>query len=293
MWEKFFVPISVTLGQGHQATEVEQILPCPHNEVRTAHQVAPKLGRYISLNEFLHKISNAFLEWTPGWNLEFAISQPKMIQLPRNKKQTYWLSARPQMGSSGLTLAMTLTLNFQGQIWNLLYLSWKWSECYEMKCKHIDWTPGLKWPWKMRCQDLTDSDRGDFRCCRVIDSSSFLPNPHNRHPNGLPFSKLKLRFMSYLVTALVNKRLSKQLRYRWFEMPSRSLWCHCNGKLSSVVILSSFEYWYHWNFAQDERVSCMSNDCQPFFLPIVWQYIGPIEKLFFSVFFSTGPCEMW
>ena len=29
----------------------------------------------------------------------------------------------PQMGSSDFTLAMTLTLNFQGQIWNLLYLS--------------------------------------------------------------------------------------------------------------------------------------------------------------------------
>ena len=27
------------------------------------------------------------------------------------------------MWPSGLTLAMTLTLNFQGQIWNLLYLS--------------------------------------------------------------------------------------------------------------------------------------------------------------------------
>ena len=47
---------------------------------------------------------------------------------------------------------MTLTLNFQGQIWNLLYLSQKWSDCHGMKSKHIDWTLGLKcdhrfWPW--------------------------------------------------------------------------------------------------------------------------------------------------
>ena len=47
---------------------------------------------------------------------------------------------------------MTLTLNFQGQIWNLLYLSQKWSDCHETKGKHIDWTLGLKcdhqlWPW--------------------------------------------------------------------------------------------------------------------------------------------------
>ena len=45
-----------------------------------------------------------------------------------------------------------LTLNFQGQIWNLLYLSPKWSDCHETKSKHIDWTLGLKcdhrvWPW--------------------------------------------------------------------------------------------------------------------------------------------------
>ena len=52
----------------------------------------------------------------------------------------------------GLTLAMTLTLNFQGQTWNLLYLNPKWSDCHEMQSKHIDWTQGLKcdhwvWPW--------------------------------------------------------------------------------------------------------------------------------------------------
>ena len=56
-------------------------------------------------------------------NIEFAISQPKMARLPRNEKQTYRLNSMPQMWRSALTLAMTLTLNFQGQIWNLLYLS--------------------------------------------------------------------------------------------------------------------------------------------------------------------------
>ena len=77
-----------------------------------------------------------------------------MVRLPRNEKQTYRLNPRAQMWPSGLTLAMTLTLNFQGQIQNLLYLSQKWSDCHEMKSKHIDWTLGLKcdhrvwlWPW--------------------------------------------------------------------------------------------------------------------------------------------------
>ena len=88
----------------------------------------------------------------PRSNIEFAISQPKMVHLPRNEKQTYRLNSRLQMWPSGLTLAMTLTLNFQGPIWNFLYLSEKWSDCHETKSKNIDWTPGLKcdqcvWPW--------------------------------------------------------------------------------------------------------------------------------------------------
>ena len=64
-------------------------------------------------------------------NMEFAISQPKMVRLPRKEKQTYRLNSRAQMWPSRLTLAMTLTLNFQGQIWNILYLSQKWSDCHE------------------------------------------------------------------------------------------------------------------------------------------------------------------
>ena len=39
-----------------------------------------------------------------------------------NEKQIYWTDAGLQMWPSILTLAMTLTLNFQGQIANLLYL---------------------------------------------------------------------------------------------------------------------------------------------------------------------------
>ena len=49
---------------------------------------------------------------------------------------------------------MTLTLNFQGQIWNSLYHGEKWSNCHETKSKHIGWTLSLKgdhriwsWPW--------------------------------------------------------------------------------------------------------------------------------------------------
>ena len=77
-----------------------------------------------------------------------------MVQLARNEKQTYRLKFRAQMWPSGLTLAMTLTFNFQGQLWNFLYLSQKRSDCHKTKSKHIDWTVRLKcdhrvspWPW--------------------------------------------------------------------------------------------------------------------------------------------------
>ena len=49
VWEKNLVPILVTLGQGHQAYRAGQILPCPNDNERTAHPIATKLGRYISL----------------------------------------------------------------------------------------------------------------------------------------------------------------------------------------------------------------------------------------------------
>ena len=75
-----------------------------------------------------------------------------MVPLPRNKKQTYRFNSRPQMWPWGLTLTMALTLNFQGQIWNLLYLIQKASDCHETKSKHMDGTHGLQcdhgvWPW--------------------------------------------------------------------------------------------------------------------------------------------------
>ena len=86
--------------------------------------------------------------------IEFALSQEKMVRLPRNEKQKYRLNFMPQMWPLDLTLAMTLTWNFQGQIWNLLKLSQKWIDCHETKSKHIDWILGPEcahriwsWPW--------------------------------------------------------------------------------------------------------------------------------------------------
>ena len=51
------------------------------------------------------------LEFTRS-NMEYALSQPKMVRLPRNEKQPYRLNPRPQIRPMCLTLAMTLTFEF-------------------------------------------------------------------------------------------------------------------------------------------------------------------------------------
>ena len=115
-------------------------------------------------------------------NMEFIISRPKMVRLPQNKEQTYQFNSKPQTWPEDLTLAMTLILNFQGKILNMLYLSQRWFDCHKMKSMHIEWTEGLNdgrvwpwpWPWKARCKDPPDSDWGYFRCQCAADSSSWI-----------------------------------------------------------------------------------------------------------------------
>ena len=134
-------------------------------------------------------------------NMELAISLPKMVRLPRNEKRTHRLNPRSQMWPSDLTLALTLTFNFQGQIWEICYISTKSGPIATRRKANISiWTLGLKFDngfdlghdldiWiftvicdldhlvtKVRCKDLPDSDRGDFSCRRAVDSSSLIWN---------------------------------------------------------------------------------------------------------------------
>ena len=48
--------------------------------------------------------------------MKFALFQSKMVQLPRNKKQTYRLNPGPQIWPSGLTLAMTCISEWEGRL---------------------------------------------------------------------------------------------------------------------------------------------------------------------------------
>ena len=103
------------------------------------------VGPDLEINwlDFGHFRRDLDLEFSRS-NIELAISQPKKVRLPRNEEQPHRLNSSLKMGPSGLTLAMTLTLNFQGQISNWIYLSKKWCDCHETKSKHIDWSQDLK-----------------------------------------------------------------------------------------------------------------------------------------------------
>ena len=109
-----------------------------------------------------------------------------MVPLPQNKKQTYRLNSVPQMWPIKLDLGHDLDYEFKGQIWNLPYLTQRWFDCNKMKSTHVEWTKGRNdhqvwtwpWPWKVRYKDLPDIDRGDFRCRRAVDSSSYY-TPRN------------------------------------------------------------------------------------------------------------------
>ena len=77
-------------------------------------------------------------------NMEFAISQPTMVRLPRNKKQTYRLNLGPKCDH-----------------WVGLWL-WPWPWIFKVKygiC-YISTKSGRK----VKCKDLPDSERGDLRC---------------------------------------------------------------------------------------------------------------------------------
>ena len=64
-------------------------------------------------------------------NMEFAISQPKMVRLPRNEKQIYRLNSRPQMWPMGLTLTIILTFEI----------------CLKFKRDLDLWPHTWPWPW--------------------------------------------------------------------------------------------------------------------------------------------------
>ena len=86
----------------------------------------------------------------------------------------------------------------------------------------------------------------------------------------------------------LNKLLSKQSMYRWFEMPSRSLWRHCNPYQVNPPSLIVFSVGSHpaWGIAVqntiNKRLLCFNSEIRYSFdeniirwnyeCPCVWRY---------------------
>ena len=71
--------------------------------------------------------------------------------------QDWWTSLTEYVIRFWSISTVTLTFNFQGQIFNLLYLSQKWSEWHKTDSKHINWT-------QMRPSGLTLAMTLKFQC---------------------------------------------------------------------------------------------------------------------------------
>ena len=82
----------------------------------------------------------------------------------------------------------------------------------------------------------------------------------------------------------LNKRLSKQLGCWWFEMPSHSLWCHCNES-------------FHWKNAFDHVIyKIMAIFSQPQWVTICkmrpglsWESVVDDNYIMYCIKYSSDP----
>ena len=131
--------ISVTFVQGHQATEATEF-NLSHDEVRFAHPIATKLGRYISL--VMLSMIQFWINSVQHYSNDFFSCNCKSVfpilafYLPyhRNGWSNGWETTRKLVNWTlccvGYFWPWPLTLNFKSQIptreWEAR-LSWNWS----------------------------------------------------------------------------------------------------------------------------------------------------------------------
>ena len=97
---------------------------CSRNNFSTTFRIFKK--NFAGLMALAYRLPDWILvDFRRDLDLEFSRSKGNLLSLIQNgpvatqqKANIYRLNSRSQMRSLDLTLAMTLTLNFQGQIWN-------------------------------------------------------------------------------------------------------------------------------------------------------------------------------
>ena len=83
-------------------------------------------------------------------NIEFAMSQPKMVRLPRNQKQTYRLNSKASNVTIGFDLGHDLDLEFSRSNMEfpisqpkVVRLSWNEKQTYRLNSRPQMWPMGL------------------------------------------------------------------------------------------------------------------------------------------------------
>ena len=177
-------------------------------------------------------------------NAELAISQPKVVRLPRRKQK-----ANISIWTLGLKCDNGFDLGHDIDIW-----------IFKVICDldHL--------VTKVRCKDLPDSDRGDFRCRRAVDSSSFSrsrnapllsssavepPSCSNRRSVGrwlreTSRTRLVRRFHSITLPSVVLDNDIAVLLSAVFEMTTNSR-CRYNHSSYWIFLLDIFHSCSYWN----------------------------------------------
>ena len=75
---------------------------------------------------------------------------------------------------------------------------------------------------------MTSSNGNNFRITGLCAENSPVTG-------GFPSQRPVTQTFAVFFDLHLNKRLSKQSRRRWFETPSRLLWCQCNGPWNMIV----------------------------------------------------------
>ena len=105
---------------------------------------------------------------------------------------------------------------------------------------------GIAYPWwrgkrsrhsrRMRTRNFTNLAKGPWWRCRM-EAFSALPAlcaEDSQVTGEFPSQRPVTRSFDVFFGLRLNKGVGKQWRRRWFEMPSRPLWRHCNGLLTII-----------------------------------------------------------
>ena len=99
-------------------------------------------------------------------NMEFPISQPKVVRLPQNKKQTYRLNSRPEMWPMCLTLTITLTFEF-----------WRSNVTFTFDRTHEQSDLDHGFSWSNFEIAVSQNGRADWHCTKALGHSWPWPWP--------------------------------------------------------------------------------------------------------------------